>query len=134
MAKLEHSTASLGNGNLEIPTGRLPEVQLEYIRRARDLKYHEALYDFLGKQLEAARIDEAKDAVVVQVVDKAVEPERKSGPRRLLIVLLSGLLAFVVTCLGVLLVEVWKGKEQDPHDRHRLALLRDSLKFSSRNS
>ncbi len=134
LAKLEHSTASLGNGNLEIPTGRLPEVQLEYIRRARDLKYHEALYDFLGKQLEAARIDEAKDAVVVQVMDKAVEPERKSGPRRLLIVLLSGLLAFVVTCMGVLLVEVWKGKEQDPHDRHRLALLRDALKFSSRNS
>ena len=83
LAKLERSTGELGNGNLEIPTRRLPQVQLDYIRRARDLKYHEAVYEFLGKQLEAARIDEAKEAVVVQFVDKAVEPERKSSPRRL---------------------------------------------------
>ena len=42
LAKLERSTGELGNGNLEIPTRRLPEVELDYIRRARDLKYHEA--------------------------------------------------------------------------------------------
>jgi uncharacterized protein involved in exopolysaccharide biosynthesis len=56
---------------------------------ARELKYHEALYDFLARHLEAARIDEAKNAVVVQVVDSAVEPERKSSPKRLLIVAIT---------------------------------------------
>ena len=40
------------------------------------LECHESVYEFLSKQLEAARIDEAKDAVIVQVVDKAVEPEK----------------------------------------------------------
>ena len=77
--------------NLELPTRQLPQAQLEYLRSARDLKYHEALYEFLSKQLEAARIDEAKDAVVVQVVDKAVVPERKSGPHRATIILLAAL-------------------------------------------
>ena len=61
LAKLERSTAGAGMGSMEIPTRQLPEVQLEYLRRARDLKYHEALYEFLGKQLEAARIDQAKN-------------------------------------------------------------------------
>jgi uncharacterized protein involved in exopolysaccharide biosynthesis len=128
LTRLERSKGALGNGEMAIPTRRLPEVELEYLRRARDLKYHESLYEFLGKQLEAARIDEAKEAVVVQVLDKAVEPERKSGPRRLLIVLVSAFVAFVVMCLWVLLAEGWRRKEQDPREHLRLAELRASFK------
>ncbi len=134
LAKLQHNTGEMGNGNLEVPTTRLPEAQLEYIRRARDLKYHEALYEFLGKQLEAARIDEAKDAILVQVVDKAVVPERKSGPRRTLIVLVTAAGAFLLACLAVLLTELLRRRQQDPNERARLALLRDSLKVYSWNS
>ena len=81
LAKLERSNAAAGNGNIAIPARQMPEAELEYLRRAREVKYHEALYDFLGKQLEAARIDEGQNAILVQVVDKAVEPERKSGPQ-----------------------------------------------------
>lgn len=131
LAKLERNPEELGNGNPEIPTRRLPEVQLLYVRRARDLKYHEALYEFLSKQLEAAQIDEAKEAIVMQVVDKAVVPDRKSSPRRTLIVLVTALVAFVFSCLWVLLTEAVKRKQQDPQERERLALLRHSLKFSS---
>ena len=131
LAKLERNTGEIGNGNVELPTRQLPQAELEYIRRARDLKYHEAFYDFLSKQLEAARLDEAKDAVVVQVVDKAVVPERKSSPRRMMIVLVTAIAAFILACLGVLLAEIVRRKEQDPQDRERLALLRHSLKSSS---
>jgi len=134
LARLESNTGALGNGNLAIPTRQLPQAALEYIRRERDLKYHEALYDFLGKQLEAARIDEANDAVTVQVVDQAVIPEKKSGPKRLFIVLVSTITAFVLACLGVLVLEAWRRKQQDPRARARLALLRDSLRFSSQNA
>jgi tyrosine-protein kinase Etk/Wzc len=131
LAKLERSTSELGNGNLEVPTRRLPEVELDYLRRLREVKYHESVYEFLSKQLEAARIDEAKDAAVVQTVDKAVVPEKKSRPRRLLIVLVSTMVAFLLSCLGVLVAEAVKRKEQDPHHRARLAALRRA--FSSWN-
>ncbi|HZL68087.1 MAG TPA: GNVR domain-containing protein [Candidatus Limnocylindrales bacterium] len=134
LAQLERSTGALGNGNLEIPTRRLPEVELDYIRRARELKYHEALYEFLSKQLEAARIDEAKEAVVVQVVDKAVVPEKKSGPRRMLIVLVTTAAASFLSCLWVLLAEALRRKQRDPQERERMALLRQSFKFSLKNS
>src|SRR5271165_2267897 len=131
LAKLEHNSAAVGNGNIGIPAGQFPQAELEYLRRARELKYHEALYDFLGKQLEAARIDEGQNAILVQVVDNAIEPERKSGPRRLLLVLVSAGIAFVFACLGVLIMEAVRRKQQDPNQRARMGLLRHSLKFSS---
>ena len=134
LAKLERSTGELGNGNLQVPTRQLPEVELEYLRRLRDVKYHEALYDFLTKQLEASRIDEAKDAILVQVVDKAVIPERKSAPKRTLIVLVTAAVAFLLACLGALLTETLRRKQADPIERARLAQLRQSLKFSSWSS
>jgi uncharacterized protein involved in exopolysaccharide biosynthesis len=131
LAKMERSTGEGGRDNLELPTHQLPQAQLVYLRSARDLKYHEALYEFLNKQLEAARIDEAKDAVVVQVVDKAVVPERKSGPHRATIIGLTALVVFLLTCAGVLVAESLKRRrEQDSQLRARLALLRDNLRFS----
>jgi tyrosine-protein kinase Etk/Wzc len=128
LARLERSSGELGNGNVEIPTRNLPEVQLDYLRRARDVKYHEALYEFLNKQLEAARIDEAKEAVVVQVIDKAVAPEKKSAPHRLWIVLVTAIVAFLLASIWVLFSEALRRKRQDPRERERLDLLRDSLK------
>src|SRR5271157_4488326 len=131
LAKLERNPGALGNGNTGIPTRQLPQVESEYIRRLRDLKYHEALYEFLGKQLEAARIDEANDAVTVQVVDKAVEPERKSSPKRMVIIGATAGTAFVLVCLGVLFTEALRRKQQDPNQSARLAVLWHSLKFQS---
>jgi tyrosine-protein kinase Etk/Wzc len=131
LAKLEHSNAAAGNGNIAIPARQMPEAELEYLRRSREVRYHEALYDFLGKQLEAARIDEGQNAILVQVVDTAVPPERKSGPKRLLLVLVSTAAVFVVACLAVLLMEALRRKHQDPSQGPRLALLWHSLKFSS---
>jgi tyrosine-protein kinase Etk/Wzc len=133
LGKMERDTGEIGNGNLEVPTRQLPQAELEYIRRQRDTKYHEALYEFLTKQLEAARIDEAKDAVLVQVVDKAVPPEKRSGPRRTLIVLITGATVFLLSCLGVFVAEIIRRKQQDPYDRARLVLLRHTLQFPPRN-
>ena len=88
-------------GKPEVPVGKLPQAGLEYIRKYRDVKYHEALYEALAKQYEAARLDEAKAAPLVQVIDTAVVPERKSWPPRLLIVLISSVLAALVAGLWI---------------------------------
>src|SRR6266478_7072555 len=47
-----------------------------------------------AKQYEAARLDEAKTAAIIQVVDPAIEPDRKSSPPRTLIVVIAALLGF----------------------------------------
>ncbi len=86
-------------GTPEVPVGKLPQAGLEYLRKYRDVKYHESLYEALAKQYEAARLDEAKAAPMIQVIDSAVVPERKSWPPRLLIVFISSMLAALASGL-----------------------------------
>ncbi len=73
-------------GVLDLPTGQLPDASLKYLRKYRDLKYHEALFEILSRQYEAARLDEAKSAPMVQIVDRAVIPEKRSWPPRTILI------------------------------------------------
>jgi tyrosine-protein kinase Etk/Wzc len=70
------------------------QAGLENVQLVRDLKYYQMLYDLLAKQYEAARLDEAKDPSLIQVLDPAVEPEREARPKRALIVVCAALLGF----------------------------------------
>jgi uncharacterized protein involved in exopolysaccharide biosynthesis len=78
--------------------GNVPAAGLDYLRAAHELQYQQALNDMLMKQYEAAKLDEAKEAAVIQVVEPAIEPERKSSPHRLEIVLLSTIGGFLASC------------------------------------
>ena len=104
---------------------RIPGAGLEYLRALRNLKYHESLFEVLARQRESARIDEAKQATVVQVVDFAVAPEVKSGPPRLMYVLLGGLSQLA---LGICLV-LGRRAMQDPERAARLSELRGALRW-----
>lgn len=88
---------------LQVPSGRLPSAALEQIRRLRDLKYHETLFELLSKQYEAARIDEARQAQVIQVIDRAVPPDKRSWPPRLLLIGVGGSAAFFLAVLVALI-------------------------------
>jgi len=89
-------------GSPEVPVGKIPQAGLEYIRKYRDVKYHEALFEGLSKQFEAARLDEARAGGLVQVIDDAVVPERKSWPPRTLIVITTVLLTAICSALWIL--------------------------------
>lgn len=58
----------------------------EYISRYRDFKYYETLFELFAKQFELAKVDESREGALVQVVDTAAPPEKKSKPKRLVIV------------------------------------------------
>jgi uncharacterized protein involved in exopolysaccharide biosynthesis len=89
-----------GNGHDPLmPTGRMPSVGMEYMRKLRDVKYNEILYELLAKQYELAKLDEARDAIVIQIIDKAVQPERKVKPKKAFIVSLSTLTGFLFSIL-----------------------------------
>ncbi len=87
LVRAQHELAALrgevahferGQGGMSVanvPLSKVPGAGLEYLRKFRELKYHEALFELLIKQYEVARIDEAKDAAIIQVVDPAVRPE-----------------------------------------------------------
>jgi uncharacterized protein involved in exopolysaccharide biosynthesis len=59
----------------------------DYIGRYRDFKYQETLFELYARQFELARVDESREGALIQVVDPATNPERKSHPRRSLVAL-----------------------------------------------
>jgi uncharacterized protein involved in exopolysaccharide biosynthesis len=78
---------------------------IENLRLLREMRYNEVTYELLAKQYEIAKIDEAKDSAVIQVMDRAIEPDRKSKPVRFQIVLLSTLAAGLLAVPGAFLLE-----------------------------
>jgi len=101
---------------------------LDNLGRLRDVKYYEFLYELLAKQYELAKIDEAKDATVVQVMDKAIEPDRKSKPKRTQIVLLSTFAALFASIVWVLIREAAAKAKAIPEQASRLQTLREYLR------
>jgi tyrosine-protein kinase Etk/Wzc len=95
LAQLENSEKKVTPGDIELPTAKFPEASQEYLRRYRDVKLHETVYELLVKQFEAAKIDEAKTAPMIQVVDPAIPAERHTFPLRTLTTLVIGFLTFV---------------------------------------
>jgi capsule polysaccharide export protein KpsE/RkpR len=87
---------------------RVPAIGMEYLRKLRQLKYNETLYELLVKQFELAKLDEARDAVVIQVIDRAVPPEMRARPYRSRIVLISTFLGFILSAGILMTVEIRK--------------------------
>lgn len=89
IASLQAQAARMESGKSggqygQFSTAQVPAAALEYVRAAREVKYHEVLFESIAKQYEAARLDEAKDTHV-QVLDPATVPDTKSGPHRSII-------------------------------------------------
>ncbi len=82
-------------------SNRQTKESLEYIRKFREVKFEQAVLELMFKQFEAAKIDEAKDFPLIQVLDKAEVPDEKSGPFRSYIVMFGEI--FGVFC-NVLLI------------------------------
>lgn len=93
----------------------------------RDVKYYETIYELLAKQFELAKIDEAKDSSVIQVIDKAVEPDRKSKPKRAITVLLSATITGFAVVIWIFLRLALSRLKGSPAQSERLEMLLTSL-------
>jgi uncharacterized protein involved in exopolysaccharide biosynthesis len=95
----------------------------------RDVKYYEFLYELLAKQYELAKIDEAKDATIIQVLDKAIEPDRRSKPQRVLIVVTTALVVLLASIIWAFVREAVFRANADPAQASRLQRLRAHLRW-----
>lgn len=131
LKSLRSELSKLENGRKDDSdsSGSVTPAGLENIKVLRDVKYYQMLYELLAKQYELARLDEAKDAATIQVLDKAVEPERKFKPKRAIIVIVSTLLAFAAAIGWAFLIETRKKMMQVPESAARLMELRSYLQL-----
>jgi len=133
LAKLESQRPS-AEGDPIIETGKVPEYGLEYMRRLRDVKYYETIFELLAKQFEAAKLDESKEAPLVQVVDQAIVPDRSSWPKLSFIVPIAVIVSLFGACFWVMTVEsVKRVQEFQPEQAEKMTLLKRLLKGHSSN-
>jgi tyrosine-protein kinase Etk/Wzc len=124
LARIEGTTPALP----AVKRGAAENSGLDNLGRLRDVKYFEFLYELLAKQYELAKIDEAKDATIIQVMDKAIEPDRKSKPKRAQIVLVSTLVALLASILWCFVREAAARTKSNPEHASRLEVLRAYLR------
>lgn len=112
-----------------VSAGNLPEQGLEYVRAFREVKYQEAIFEIMAKQYELAKIDEAKDGGDVQQLDAAIPPERKSKPKKAIIVIASVLAAGFLAVLIALLRGALRNSGSNPETQGKLQALKRAWGF-----
>ena len=129
LTELQNNQSKLAPGDTQIAANQVPGGSLEYARKLREVKYHSTLLDLLSRQYEAARIDEAKAAPIIQVIDRAVPPDRKSGPPRLLIMIGVSVIGFCIACGWVFFESSMERARQTPETARKLDQLRSQLRW-----
>jgi tyrosine-protein kinase Etk/Wzc len=126
LSKLQNGRSTMGadeNRTASTASG------LSNVKILRDVKYYQMLYELLSKQYEMARLDEANDAPVIQVLDPAISPERKVKPKRSIIALASLVFGFVLAVLAAFVAEARKKIATDPVRLSKWEVLRGNLRF-----
>jgi len=116
-------------GELIVPKGLVPEASLEYIRKLRDVQYYQTIFDILARQFEAAKLDEAKEGALIQVVDLAVPPDKRSFPKRSLIVIGATAVGFLFAVFVALFQAGFRRMNDDPEATLKFYLLSRALSF-----
>jgi uncharacterized protein involved in exopolysaccharide biosynthesis len=98
----------------------------DYIAKYRDYKYHETLFELFAKQYEMARIDEAREGAVIQVLDIAEPPERKAKPKKAMIAITATLSSGFALLLFVFARSTIKNASQKEETKLRIAALKGS--------
>jgi len=125
---------SNGSDIYDLSLKNAPGAGLAYIRALRELKYREALFELLVKQYASAKMDEARDAPMVQIVEPAIEPDRSSFPHRPLMIVLSSALGFLAACLIVSVGMSVSRARADPRQAEQLRSLRAAFFGKGRRS
>jgi tyrosine-protein kinase Etk/Wzc len=130
LTKLGGSEDTAGN-EFMIPKGLVPKTGMEYVRKLRDVKYYETIFDILAKQFEVAKLDEAKEGALIQVVDPAIPPDRRSFPKRGLIVIGATVAGFFIGAFIALFQAGLQRLKDDPERMGKLSILRRAFSTKS---
>lgn len=124
MAKVESHATATSSTAASASSGA---GQAGYIARYRDYKYHEALFELFAKQYEIARVDEAREGAVIQVLDAATPPERKSKPQKALIAIIATLASGFALLLFVFVRQAFRNAGQNPESAAKWQAIRQSF-------
>jgi uncharacterized protein involved in exopolysaccharide biosynthesis len=106
-APTKEQKSKTDESNFFIPITSMPDLGLKLVRLAREAKIQEKVFELMTTQFELAKMEEAKDVNIIQVLDRAAPPERKSYPQRRSLVILSTLSAMFFGVVLAFLIDYW---------------------------
>lgn len=92
----------------------LPAKATEYLRLYREVEVNSSILEFLVPLYEQAKFQEQKDTPVLQIIDRAVVPEKKSYPPRTLFALI---IAIAVSIFGYILIIIKENEHWQNSDK-----------------
>ena len=104
---------------------------IEFIRKMREFKYNEALYEILLKQYEAAKLDESRDSTVIQIIENPEIPEKRYSPKRKLIVLVSTFTKFFFSIFFVFFINLFESMKQSKEGLDKISKIKSFLDFKT---
>jgi tyrosine-protein kinase Etk/Wzc len=109
---------------LDVSFNQVPSLSLQLARLLREVKIQETVFELLTQQYEQYKIEENKDTPTVQVLDKAVPPERRAKPKRAFLVAIAGILSLFASTAIVFGQEyIKRSRIRNPEDFKRLEAL-----------
>ena len=102
LARMESMQGGQPGSAVDMPVGKIPRAALDYVRARRELKLQETLLEAMIRQLELARLDEAKEGPLLQQVDRASPPDYKSKPSRAILVGTSTLFSLIAVTAWII--------------------------------
>jgi len=110
LVQLEDSLEQYQMANRNWDMSSDPELLKNIGRFKRDVTVKSATYMFLQEQYSAAKLDVQKDIPIVRLLDQPSLPTMKSGPRRKLSILLSGVAAFLLSAMFIIARDAFRRK------------------------
>ena len=125
MTELANLRAQLAKQDKD-DTTNAPAGQGDYISKYREFKYQETLFELFAKQYELARVDEAREGAVIQVLDAAQPPERKAKPKKALIAIVATLATGFALLLFIFIRQALRNAGGNPQTAQKMATLKAS--------
>ena len=125
LKNIENNSEPQKNISVNIKSSKIGSV---FLNAMRDLKYQQLLVETIKKQYDIAKMDEAKDASLIQVINEPLVPEYPSHPNKQLIVTIGALLGLLISIILAFIMNALNEAKQNPESAERLNLLRRYLK------
>ena len=116
--QLQAAISALREQLSRLETTSVGPTGADYISKYREFKYQESLFELFSRQFEVSRLDESRESALIQVVDTATAPERKSKPKRAIIGLSATFASLLMLIAFALVRHSWR---QSASDGNRVA-------------
>ncbi|MFC1730807.1 GumC family protein [candidate division KSB1 bacterium] len=126
---------SMKKSTFLLPFADVPNLGMVFYRLAREISIQSSILTLMVEQLEQAKIQEAQDTPTLQVLDEAVVTERKSRPKRTLIVILAAALAGLFSLCFAFSYEYFRNiGSSSPEEKRKIESIKLLLGNRSRNN